>query len=348
MYILIAIVVLILLAIFVMIMIGIVLSGPKYRGSVSDHFDGSKFINPGGARAKGGREVLKWMLGRQRGLWGKEVVVMEAKHPLAHFKDGIRVTFVNHSTFLIQVDGVNILTDPVWSKRVSPFTWIGPKRMTTPGLRFGDLPRIHMVLLTHNHYDHLDIDTLRMVVGAHHPRIIAPLGVKKLLDRLYMNGVSELDWWQQTSTDSGLAVTSVPALHFSGRGLLDRDATLWCGYVMKTSRGNIYFAGDTGYHEETFANIGSKCGPFRLSFLPIGAYKPRWFMSPIHVAPEEAVKIHQLVNSRNSVAMHFGTFPLADDGREDPFNDLNLALRNARVPDDEFVVLRQGEVRVFE
>lgn len=342
-----AIVALITVTFFVMLIIGALLSGPKYRGAVSDHFNGSQFLNPAGIRAKGGAELLKWMLSRKRGPWGKEVVERYGKHPLAHFKDGIRVTFVNHSTFLIQVDGVNILTDPVWSRRASPFRWVGPKRMTSPGLRFGDLPRIHLVLITHNHYDHLDIETLRMVVGAHHPEVVAPLGVKKFLDRYYVNEVTELDWWQPTEKH-GLSVTSVPAVHFSGRGLLDRDATLWCGYVIRSTRGNIYFAGDTGYHEETFAEVASRCGPFRLSFLPIGAYKPEWFMSPIHVSPEKAVQIHQLVGSRNSVAMHFGTFPLADDGRDEPVDDLQSALRTSGIPEGQFLALEQGEVTVFE
>lgn len=348
MYILVGIVGLFLLIVLLMFLIGVALSGPKYRGSNSDHFDGSKFVNPGGVRAKGGMDLVRWMLSRQKRSWGKEVLGQHGRHPLAHFKDGVRVTFVNHSTFLIQVDGVNILTDPVWSKRVSPFSWIGPKRMTTPGIQFGDLPRIHLVLLTHNHYDHLDIETLRMVVGAHHPQIVTPLGLKKLLERHYMNNVVEKDWWQETQVNNALKVTCVPAIHFSGRGLLDRDTTLWCGYVIGTSRGNIYFAGDTGYHHDMFDEIRSKCGPFSLSFLPIGAYKPTWFMSPIHVSPDEAVKIHMQVASKNSVAMHFGTFPLADDGRDDPVEDLRLALRTYKIPEGEFLVLREGEAAVFE
>ncbi|MEX1241298.1 MAG: MBL fold metallo-hydrolase [Cyclobacteriaceae bacterium] len=338
----------ILVAPLVMILVGMALSGPKYRGPLSDHFDGRKFINPENIKAKGGLEVLKWMVTRKRGPWKENLTENYGKHPLAHFKDGIRITFVNHATFLIQVDGLNILTDPVWSRRVSPFRWIGPKRMRLPGIRFGDLPTIHTVILSHNHYDHLDLETMRVVFGAHHPKIIAPLGLKAFLQQHYISAVSEADWWEELALDSGLKIQAVPAQHFSGRGFLDRDATLWCGYVLKTSRGNIYFAGDTGYNEVTFKEIPLRCGPIRISMLPIGAYKPAWFMSPIHTSPEESIRIHRDVGSQTSIAMHFGTFPLADDGHDDPLNDLRLGLEKFQMTADEFLVMREGEFRVFE
>ncbi|HEY9486795.1 MAG TPA: MBL fold metallo-hydrolase [Chryseosolibacter sp.] len=331
-----------------MLLVGLLISAPRYRGPVSDHFDGSRFINPGSVKAKSGCEVLKWMINRKQGPWKEDLANHYGKHPLGHFKGGVRITFVNHSTFLIQVDGVNILTDPVWSKRVSPFEWIGPKRMKRPGIRFGDLPRIHLVLLTHNHYDHLDIKTLRMIFGAHHPRFVTPLGIMDYLNRNYINSATDIDWWQEIQFDDRIKIQSVPAQHFSGRGLSDRDATLWCGYVIKTREGNIYFAGDTGYNETTFKDIGSRCGPFKFSVLPIGAYKPGWFMSPIHVSPEESVRIHRDIGSPLSIAMHFGTFPLADDSADDPVKDLELAMAKHGVEPDEFVTFREGEARVFE
>jgi L-ascorbate metabolism protein UlaG (beta-lactamase superfamily) len=145
-----------------------------------------------------------------------------------------------------------------------------------------------------------------------------------------------------------LEIQAVPAQHFSGRGLLDRDATLWCGYVIKTSQGNIYYAGDTGYSDEVFKGIRKQCGPFRLSLLPIGAYQPTWFMSPIHTSPEEAVRIHLDVGAQNSIAMHFGTFPLADDGYNDPLKDLEAAIVKHDLKPDEFIAMREGEVQVFE
>lgn len=330
-----------------MIIMGIWFSAPRYRGPVSDHFDGKRFINPGRVKAKGMIEVLKWMLERKRGPWHETHDENYGRHPLGHFKGGIRVTFINHATFLIQVDGVNILTDPVWSKRVSPVKWIGPKRMSPPGIRFADLPRIHLVLLTHNHYDHLDIETMRMVFTAHHPRIIAPLGLKRFLDQHYIRGCEEIDWWQELPVNE-LVIQSLPAQHFSGRGLLDRDATLWCGYSIKSNEGSIYFAGDTGYNGDTFREIGARSGPFKVSMVPIGAYKPEWFMAPIHVSPEDAVRIHLDVKSQNSIAMHFGTFPLADDGESEPADDLHLALKKFGLGREEFTILKPGDVRVFE
>lgn len=347
MWVLILIVGLLVIALFSMFAVGIAISAPRYRGPVSDHFDGSRFINPGGVKAKGTREVLKWMMNRKRVPWREINGESFGKHPLAHFKGGVRITFVNHSTFLIQVDGVNILTDPVWSKRVSPFNWIGPKRMSPPGIRFEDLPRIDLVLLTHNHYDHLDITTMRMVFGAHHPVIVVPLGVRKFLDQHYVGGALELDWWQKVNVRD-ISVEAVPAQHFSGRGMLDRDATLWCGYVLKTGEGNIYLAGDTGYNARMFKEIAATSGPFKISLLPIGAYKPEWFMSPIHVSPEDAVRMHLDVGSAVSVAMHYGTFPLADEGREEPVEDLHRAIKKYGLTDDDFIVLEPGEVRVFE
>jgi L-ascorbate metabolism protein UlaG (beta-lactamase superfamily) len=328
----------------IMIAIGISISAPRYNGPVSDHFDGKKFLNPTGVRAKGGMEVLKWMMKRKRGPWKQTTDEDYGSRPLLFYDQGIRITFVNHSTFLLQVDGLNILTDPVWSTRVSPVNWAGPKRMKPPGIRFEDLPRIHFVVLTHNHYDHLDLPTLRTVFGAHHPRIIAPLGIKQFLNGQYITGAVEVDWWDEVALDNKVKVQAVPAQHFSGRGFLDRDATLWCGYVFKTSSGNVYFAGDTGYNEKTFKDIRTRCGPVKISMLPIGAYKPDWFMSPIHVSPEESVKIHLEVGSETSVAMHFGTFPLADDGGDDPVTDLRLALEKYQLPSGAFVVLKEGEV----
>ena len=332
----------------IMMLVGMALSGPKYRGPLSDHFDGRRFINPQNVKAKGGLDVVKWMMNRNRGPWKEDLAENYGRHPLAHFKDGIRITFVNHATFLVQVDGLNILTDPVWSSRVSPFRWIGPKRMRLPGIRFEDLPRIHTVILTHNHYDHLDLQTMRLVFGAHHPTIIAPLGLKAFLQQHYIPGVLETDWWDELALNNGVSIQAVPAQHFSGRGFLDRDATLWNGYVLKTSTGNIYFAGDTGYNKVTFKEIRSRCGAIKVSMLPIGAYKPAWFMAPIHTSPEESIMIHRDVGSQTSIAMHFGTFPLADDGYDEPVNDLKIAMEKFQMTDDEFLVMKEGEVRVFE
>ncbi len=331
----------------IMIVIGMFLSAPRYKGPISDHFDGSKFLNSGGVKAKDALDVLKWLVNRKRGAWKQNTDEHYGKHPLGQFTDGIRITFINHSTFLIQVDGLNILTDPIWSKRASPFQWVGPKRMKLPGIKFEDLPRIHVVILSHNHYDHLDLQTMRMVFGAHHPRIITPLGIKSFLDLQYITGVTEADLWGEFELNNTVKIQLVPAQHFSGRGLLDRDATLWCGYVIKTSKGKIYFAGDTGYNKQLFQDIGSQCGPIKISLLPIGAYKPNWFMSPIHTSPEESIKIHLDVQSQSSIATHFGTFPLADDGLDEPVEALHSARRKYNLQPEEFLILKEGEAQDF-
>ena len=333
-----------LLAIF---LIGYFLSGPKYQGPVSDHFDGKKFFTPGGRPAKGLSEVFKMLRTRKQTPWLETLDLRSGPKPPERVGRGTRITFINHSTFLIQVDGINILTDPVWSERVSPFQWSGPKRKRPPGVRFDDLPKIDIVLLSHNHYDHLDVITMKRLNDRHHPTIITTLGVAALLDSKSITGATELDWWQKTSFTDSIEIQAVPAQHFSSRGTFDRDATLWCGFVIRRSGGNIYFAADSGYNESIFKEIGSQCSPIEISLLPIGAYKPEWFMSPIHCSPEEAVQIHIDIKSRQSIASHFGTFQLADDGKDEPFHELQKALVKKGVPINEFVKLTEGEGQEF-
>ena len=336
------------LTVAVIVIVGASISGPKYNGVASDHFDGEKFFTPNARKPEGFSGMLKWMMNRDRGAWTEDLTASFGTRPLAFEKDNIRITFINHSTFLIQVDGVNILTDPIYSKRASPFDWAGPKRMRLPGIKFEDLPRIDAVLISHNHYDHLDIATLRTIFGANHPKFITPLGVKALLDAEMIAGGTDLDWWQQTDLKNSVSVTAVPAQHFSGRGFFDRDATLWCGYTIKTSKGILYFAGDTGYNDRLFKEIAEKSGPIRISLLPIGAYKPYWFMSAVHTSPEDAVKAHIDLKTEHSIGIHFGTFPLADESYDDPIKDLNNALAKYNVRESDFVTLERGEVKIFE
>jgi L-ascorbate metabolism protein UlaG (beta-lactamase superfamily) len=329
------------------LVISFFISAPRYKGPVLPHFDGKRFINPGNAKAKGFPDVMKWMFSRKRQPWKLEAVPKIGEPPPRVVAQGARIAFVNHSTFLIQVGGLNILTDPVWSVRASPFSWIGPKRIRPPGIRMEDLPRINAVLLSHNHYDHLDIDTVIALQERFHPRFIVPLGVGKFLEENGLVSHSELDWWTSVPLADNISVEAVPAQHFSGRGMFDRDATLWCGYVIKTALGNIYFAGDSGYNSLIFQQIGTKFKP-TVSIIPIGAYKPEWFMSPIHCSPAEAVQIHLDLRSRLSIASHFGTFPLADEGYEDPLSALRLALAERGISEDSFVALKEGESRQID
>lgn len=329
------------------IIVGMFISAPTHSGPVSDHFDGKKFINPGNAQAKGFADVFQWMIQRQQGPWTEKKESAYGEKPETMITNGIKITFVNHSTFLIQIDGMNILTDPVWSERTSPFDFAGPKRMRPPGIRFEDLPKIDFVILSHNHYDHLDISTLKNIYKFHQPKIITPLGVKSFLDSNQIMTATDLDWWQEVSLTDSLLIQAVPAQHFSGRGISDRDATLWCGYVIKNNRGNIYFAGDTGYNEFTFKEIGQRCAPISVALIPIGAFKPVWFMSPIHCSPAQAVQIHFDVNASQSIATHFGTFPLADDGEDEPISELKDAMIKLKLATDKFLVLKEGEGRLF-
>lgn len=331
----------------VFLTIGSLLSAPKYRGPVSDHFNGKVFQNPDGVKAKGFKDVFRMLTqGPRRGPWFEMKEAENRPDPSQRIQKGIRLTFVNHSTFLIQVDGLNMLTDPVWSNRVSPFQWAGPKRMRPPGLRMDQLPPIDLILLSHNHYDHLDLPTVKKLVHTHRPRIITPLGVGQFIQQQTGNKATDLDWWQDLRFNDQLNISCVPAQHFSGRGILDRDATLWCGYILHTPSGTIYFAGDSGYGP-FFKTIGEKFPNIDLALLPIGAYLPIWFMSPIHTNPEEAVKIHLDIKSKQSVATHFGTFPLAYDGMNQARDELQMALQKMNVPSEQFWVLEEGEGRTL-
>ncbi|MEO8661771.1 MAG: MBL fold metallo-hydrolase [Bryobacteraceae bacterium] len=286
----------------------------------SDHFDGIHFFNPGAPQAFGFGAVLRWKLSSRPTPW----ITPPPQPPTvpAPAVDGsvCRVTLVNHSTVLIQHAGQNILTDPVWSERISPVSWAGPRRKAPPGVRFEDLPHISTVLLSHNHYDHLDLPTLRRLHARHAPRFIVPLGVAALLQRNGMKVDAELDWWQSTGP-----ITCMPARHFSARSLTDRNRTLWCSYWIETPAGPIYFAADTGFGPH-FAEIRARFGSPRLALLPIGAYKPEWFMSPVHISPAQAVEAHLILQPQRSLAIHWGTFQLADDGADEPRQDLLHAL----------------------
>jgi L-ascorbate metabolism protein UlaG (beta-lactamase superfamily) len=293
------------------------------------HFDGRKFFNPNGNRARGLRDVLRWKW-TTRPEPSPEFVddVTPSRPPASVGPAELRITLVNHSTVLIQSGGQNILTDPVWSERASPVSWTGPRRRRAPGVRFEDLPRIDTVLISHNHYDHLDLDTVRRL-GA---RFVAPLGVGKLLRSVGVEAVEEVDWGGAAGT-----IHCVPAVHFSGRGLFDRDRTLWCGYWIETPAGGVYFAGDTAFGDH-FAAIRERFGRPRLALLPVGAYEPRWFMSSVHMDPAEAVRAHEILGAGTSVAIHQGTFQLADESLDTPRRVLGEIA--AGLP---FVVLGNGE-----
>ncbi len=330
--------------------VDLAIKAPAYKGPETGHFDGKRFSNLDGVRARGLADVIKWTFNGDPGEWtnlngSQDFEYGPPPEDSAGEGEAI-VTFVNHSTFLIQVNGLNILTDPIWSDRASPFQWVGPKRMRPPGLHFEDLPEIDVVLISHNHYDHLDLGTVQRLNRDHQPLFITPLGVSKYLNEEGITNTAELDWWEERPINQRVSVAGVPAQHFSGRGLTDRDQTLWCGYVVQLPEGNIYFAGDTGY-DGFFKEIGKRYAPIDVALIPIGAYRPRWFMEPIHVDPEQAVLIHKDIQAEISIGIHFGTFALADDGMEEPIKDLAIARKKHQVPDSSFITLKEGHSRAF-
>jgi L-ascorbate metabolism protein UlaG (beta-lactamase superfamily) len=312
---------------------------PRYRGPRSDHFDGQRFLNLPPTQTRGLADFVRWQRTRRPGPWPDWIDSPPGVAPQPRVAD-LRVTHVNHSTVLIQMDGVNLLTDPVWSERVSPVSWAGPRRHRAPGLRFEDLPPIGFVLLSHNHYDHLDVPTLRRLAAVHRPRLLVPLGVGAFLRKQGIARVAELDWWQAAAGSDAPRIVAVPARHFSGRGLRDRDATLWCGYAVEGAAGRVYFAGDTGWGPH-FDQIRRRLGPVRLALLPVGAFQPRWFMGPVHLSPEDAVAAHLALGASTSLGIHYGTFRIADDGLDEPRAELDRALARAGGP--RFWLLPPGE-----
>ncbi len=303
------------------------------------HFDGKRFYNPDSGQAPGFLDALRWQLTTRREPSPKFVADVEQSVPPRRQEgNGLRVTLVNHSTVLLQERGSNILTDPVWSERVSPFSWVGPRRRREPGVAWEHVPPIDVVLLSHNHYDHLDLATLRRLAARGEATFVVPAGVPRLLRSGNIGPVHELDWGESLALP-GCRVHSVPALHFSGRGIFDRNATLWCGYVIEYQNRRVYFAGDTGFGPH-FGLIREKFGSLDLALLPIGAYEPRWFMSPIHMAPDEAIRAHQILDPKTSIAIHHGTFQLADDGLDTPKNQLAAA-----APRGSFLILENGQFR---
>jgi N-acyl-phosphatidylethanolamine-hydrolysing phospholipase D len=255
------------------------------------------------------------------------------------------VTWVGHSTLLVQLDGVNVLTDPQWSPRASPFSFAGPKRVTPPGLRLEDLPPVHLVLISHDHYDHLDVATVQQLHAAHRPRFLVPLGLKAWFADLGITDVEELDWWQ-SRTERGLTFTAVPAQHFSSRTLWDRNRRLWCGWTVAGRDRRLFFAGDTAYNE-VFKEIGTRLGPFDLAAVPIGAYLPPVIMKAAHTTPEEALQILQDVRGRSMVPIHWGTFDLADEPLEEPPQRLQAEAQRLGLGPDRVWLFKHGETRAW-
>jgi L-ascorbate metabolism protein UlaG (beta-lactamase superfamily) len=314
-----------------------------YHGPASDHFDGKRFFNYERTPENQLEDAIRNQEpGRRRGHWDEWQDTPTDTPPPRVFGSDMRVTFVNHSTVLVQTDSLNILIDPVWSERVSPLAWYGPKRHRPPGIRFEDLPPIDLVLISHNHYDHMDLPTLRRLVHTFHPRIVVGLGNSAFLRKNGVSGAEDIDWWQSLGIVAGVRLTGVPARHWSARSLNDVDRTLWLGFVLETPFGRVYFAGDTGLGQ-FFTMIHDRFPSFRLGLLPIAPARPRGPMAPRHMSAGDAVRAAKLLHVETSIAIHFGTFQQGDDGQNEPVDSLASAL--ATEPSLTFLALRNGDWR---
>jgi len=320
------------------------------RFPISDHCDGERFFNPTGPGPRPFSDLWKWQRERARGsatAWPASV----PPGPPVRLPDTVRagevaVTFIGHASFLLQFSGLTVLVDPVFASRAGPFGLLGPKRVCPPALRLGELPRIDVVLVSHNHYDHLDLAALRWLARHRQPQFVAPLGLKAWLETRGVTPVTELDWWQSHWTKE-TEIICTPAQHWSSRTPWDRCHTLWGGFWLRTPQGSLYFAGDSGWGLH-FTAIRARLGSPAISLLPVGAYEPRWFMEPAHMNPREALNAHLALGSRRSLAMHFGTFCLTDEGIDAPAKDLAAALAaRPDVPADAFTVPAIGETSML-
>ena len=307
--------------------------------ATSDHFDGTRFFNQAGA-APQPFSTLPRLLLEPRTRWPAHIEVVPRQPPALDGAAAV-VTFIGHSTFLIQTAAGNLLTDPMYSERAGPLDVFGPRRVRQPAVRFDDLPPISTVLLSHNHYDHCDLRTLRTLAQRFNPLVVTPVRNGPLVRSTGIGRVEELDWWQE-GTLAPLPITLTPAQHFSARTPFNRNRAFWGGFVLVTGGARIFFAGDTAYGP-FFRDIRQRLGPIDLALLPIGAYEPRWFMKAVHMNPAEAVQAHIELDPSESVSMHFGTFQLTTEGIDEPVRALEVACRSANVPPSRFRTLDFGE-----
>lgn len=314
-------------------------------GRISDHFDGRRFFNPGKPRETTFADFLRWRFGRWKTPWPRHVENPRSDTPpeRVHGPE-LRVSYVGHVTTLIQTRGLNILTDPVWSERASPLTFAGPKRVREPGMRLEDLPPIDVVLVSHNHYDHLDKATLKRLHRDHAPLMLAPLGNDEIILAADPDiRIETMDWGESRDLSDDVSIHLEPMHHWCARGVFDKNKALWGAFVIATPDGPVLFIGDSGYGEgDTFRAHRRKYGSFRLALLPIGAYRPRWFMAEDHMDPDEAVRAYKDLGAHYALATHYETFPLADDGFGEPRRDFLHARQLHQVPDHRFRCLEPG------
>lgn len=315
------------------------------------HHQGDRFVNLYPFKEPGVFDLIKWRWQRRN----KKIPPLESYHfPMAKNDPGFlqnnrlenTVTWIGHSTLLVQIKGINILTDPHFSKRASPVQWTGPERAVPPGLAMEDLPNLDLILISHNHYDHLDDNSISRLVetqAANNPAYVVPLKLGEWFKEKGIRNIIELDWWQSQNHER-YSITSVPMQHWSKRNPFVRNDTLWAGWVINVAGFKFFFLGDTGY-VPLFKEIGKRLGPFDLCAIPIGAYEPRWFMKNQHISPEEALFIHRDANCKKSVAIHWGTFILTDEPLDEPPKKIADLKPKMAITEEEFLLLQHGETR---
>lgn len=310
-----------------------------------EHFNGKTFSSRGHIN-RNWLDVLRWRLTSRGSRWPARVEVAPQPPPPTPRGDEIVATWIGHASWLVQTSRGNFLFDPVFSERTSPVQWAGPRRVHPPGLALEALPRIDIVFLSHDHYDHCDSPTLQRLATHHAPLFVTPLRNGDLLAAAGAQRIVELDWWKNHSPRSELDVTLTPTRHWSNRLGAPRNHRLWGGFFLTLGTGaavrRLWFAGDTGYDAQLFGEIRARCGAPDLAFIPIGAYEPRWFMAPMHINPAEAVTVHRDVGARRSVGMHWGTFQLTDEAREAPVEALATARAAAGLSGEAFGTITPG------
>ncbi len=320
-----------------------------YKGPKSDHFDGKVFHNknPQYRNTKNLWDLIKWKVSSKREAWPENIKNEIYDIPPSVINDGkLRISFVGHATVLIQVAGLNILTDPLWSKRASPISWAGPKRVIDPGIKMQDLPKIDVILISHNHYDHLDLATLTQIYYRDKPRIITTLGNDQIIMSHDKNISCEAyDWDEYVFINNNVKIHIEEAVHWSARGIFDHNKALWCAFTIETKdSGNIYFAGDTAYVEgQHFLQARKKHKNFRLALIPIGAFEPRWFMKDNHMNPEDAILAFKDLNAQNALGIHYATFPLADESYEAPGKQIDALRKTHNISADKFRLIDVGQ-----
>ena len=321
------------------------MSNPYYQGPRSDHFDGERFFHPGLPSAdKGLLDILRWKLKERPARWPKQVPARSGVRPAERVEE-ICVTAIGHASLLIQVAGCNLLIDPVWSERASPLRFAGPKRHNPPAVALDHLPPIDAILLTLNHYDHMDVRTLQLLWKAHRPAVIAPLGNDAVLRKSVPGmDVQTGDWWDSFALPGNVRTTIVPAYHWSSRNVRDRRMALWGGFMLETPAGLIYCAGDTAFRDGAiFHQIRERFGRPALALLPIGAYAPRWFMETQHADPADARLIEDIIEAEQALGIHWATFQLTDEPCEEPELLLEASTRLGAGNASRFAAFRAGD-----